>query len=145
MSQRYLVPTNLFYHWQDPWPPEFPTPNTGDVYFNVSSRSLRVFYEGSWNDAGGSGSGGAGAGGNEVVVQDAEPLDTSLELWVDTDAEGFSLDHGDLTGLGDDDHPQYLTPARADAQYVRASELVVSSSPPSGTPAGGIGTVWIQW
>jgi hypothetical protein len=28
-------------------------------------------------------------------------------------------DHGDLTGRGDDDHPQYLTQARGDARYLR--------------------------
>lgn len=52
MSQRYLIPTNLFYHWQDPLPPDFPEPNTGDIYFNVSSQMIRVFYEGAWHDSG---------------------------------------------------------------------------------------------
>lgn len=51
MSQRYLIPTNLFYHWQDPWPPAFPEPNTGDIYLNVSSQIIRIFYEGEWHDA----------------------------------------------------------------------------------------------
>lgn len=134
MSQRYLVPTNLFYHWLDPWPPEFPEPSTGDVYFNVSSRMLRVFYEGSWHDAGGGG-GGTGGGSNEVAIQGGEPSDATLELWVDTDAEGFSMDHGDLSGLSDDDHPQ----------YVKNSKLIISDDPASGSPAGGIGTVWIEY
>ena len=29
------------------------------------------------------------------------------------------LDHGALTGLGDDDHPHYLTQGRGDARYIR--------------------------
>ena len=28
-----------------------------------------------------------------------------------------ALDHGNLTGLGDDDHPQYYNEARADLRY----------------------------
>lgn len=32
---------------------------------------------------------------------------------------GGLLDHGSLAGLGDDDHPHYLTSARADALYLR--------------------------
>lgn len=51
MSQRFLIPTNLFYHWRDPWPPDFPEPSTGDIYFNVSSQTIRVFYEADWHDA----------------------------------------------------------------------------------------------
>lgn len=31
--------------------------------------------------------------------------------------DALSPAHGDLTGLGDDDHPQYLTEARGDARY----------------------------
>lgn len=31
-------------------------------------------------------------------------------------------DHGSLTGLGDDDHPHYLTEARGDARYLRATK-----------------------
>ena len=30
---------------------------------------------------------------------------------------GGVTDHGALTGLGDDDHPQYLTGARGDSRY----------------------------
>lgn len=33
------------------------------------------------------------------------------------DDVGGSADHGALTGLADDDHPQYLTEARGDARY----------------------------
>lgn len=133
MSQRYLIPTNLFYHWRDPWPPEFPQPNTGDIYFNVSSQTLRVFYENEWHDAGG---GGGGTGGSdEVAIQDAEPTLNTLELWVDTGTEGFLASHNDLTDLNADAHPQYL----------KAQKLIVSTFPASGPPAGGVDTVWIEF
>lgn len=103
MSQRFLIPTNLFYHWQDPLPENgFPEPNTGDIYFNVSSQVIRVFYEGGWHDA------GSGSGSSH-------------------------------------EHPEYLTTEQADEQYVRASSIVVSPSPPSGVPIGGHGTVWFQY
>lgn len=36
--------------------------------------------------------------------------------------EDVITDHGDLTGLADDDHPQYLTEGRADLLYVPLSE-----------------------
>lgn len=32
-------------------------------------------------------------------------------------------DHGSLSGLGDDDHPQYLTTARGDARYAAGADL----------------------
>jgi hypothetical protein len=124
MSQRFLIPTNLFYHWQDPTPNPaliddpfegFPTPNTGDIYFNVSSRMLRVFYEGNWHDAGGSGGAGGGNEG-EVVVQATEPSTSGLDLWVDTDDTGT-----------------YPT------------NFIVSTASPSGIPEGGINTVWLQY
>lgn len=134
MSQRYLIPTNLFYHWRDPWPPEFPTPNTGDVYFNVSSQTLRIFYEGDWHDAGGAG-GTGGGGGDEVAIQDAEPISNTLDLWVDTDAAGFLASHNDLIDLDVDTHPQ----------YVKNSKLIISDNPASGPPAGGTDTVWIEF
>ena len=37
-------------------------------------------------------------------------------------------DHGALTGLGDDDHPQYLTPVRGDARYIPATRQVIAGS-----------------
>jgi len=33
-------------------------------------------------------------------------------------------DHGALTGLSDDDHPQYLTPVRGDARYIPATRNI---------------------
>ena len=134
MSQRYLIPTNLFYHWADPWPPDFPSPNTGDVYFNISSKNLRVFFEGGWHDAGG----GSGGGGDEVAVQNDEPFETTLNLWVDVDDSTTALGHADLSGLSANDHPQ----------YIHEDEFLLRTSPPTGLPPGGagaVGTVWIQY
>lgn len=53
MSRRYLIPTNLFYRENDPLPPDFPNPNTGDVYYNTVSKRLRVYDDevGAWVDA----------------------------------------------------------------------------------------------
>ena len=36
---------------------------------------------------------------------------------------GGVTDHGALSGLGDDDHPQYLNTARGDARYANQSEI----------------------
>jgi hypothetical protein len=51
-------------------------------------------------------------------VQDKNRLAT---LWRQRGASGGggggTSDHGALTGLSDDDHPQYLTQARGDARY----------------------------
>jgi hypothetical protein len=45
------------------------------------------------------------------------------------------VDHGNLTGLGDDDHPQYLTEARGDALYaaVDTSPTITLSGDASGS------------
>jgi hypothetical protein len=51
--------------------------------------------------------------------------------------EGVS-DHGSLTGLLDDDHPQYLTADRGDARYIRG---VVSNTAPVNPP---VGFIWIR-
>lgn len=40
----------------------------------------------------------------------------ATKKYVDDNAGGVS-DHGDLTGLGDDDHPQYFDETRGDARY----------------------------
>jgi len=37
-------------------------------------------------------------------------------------------DHGALTGLGDDDHPQYLTPVRGDARYITSARQVIAGN-----------------
>jgi uncharacterized protein YbcV (DUF1398 family) len=53
-------------------------------------------------------------------VQDAIE---ELQSDIDNLASGAITDHGALTGLGDDDHTQYLTAARGDARYYTETEL----------------------
>lgn len=53
-----------------------------------------------------------------VVGAAAFPLDASFADRIDAlDVAVGVTDHGDLTGLDDDDHPQYLTEDRGDARY----------------------------
>ena len=52
---------------------------------------------------------------------------------------GGVTDHGALTGLGDDDHPHYLTAERGDARYVLPGALAPVAT--AGTYASLIGTV----
>lgn len=47
-------------------------------------------------------------------------LSTLDEITLHIPADQFP-EHGELAGLGDDDHPQYLTAARGDARYVDAA------------------------
>lgn len=51
--------------------------------------------------------------------------DTELidKKYVDDLASSFTLDHGELPGLLDDDHPQYLTEARGDALYYTQEQV----------------------
>lgn len=44
-----------------------------------------------------------------------------------TGSDGPS-DHGALTGLSDDDHPQYLTTGRGDARYVQGNDSRLSDA-----------------
>lgn len=37
-------------------------------------------------------------------------------------------EHGGLTGLGDDDHPQYLTAARGDDRYATPSQVAATTA-----------------
>lgn len=41
---------------------------------------------------------------------------------------GGVTDHGALTGLGDDDHPHYLTAARGNALYLSPAEVVAGAN-----------------
>jgi hypothetical protein len=41
---------------------------------------------------------------------------------------GGVTDHGALTGLSDDDHPQYLTPVRGDARYIPSTRLLTAGA-----------------
>jgi hypothetical protein len=53
-----------------------------------------------------------------VLLKDTFPQGTpdEVERTLEFDVGGVT-DHGALTGLGDDDHPQYLNNARGDARY----------------------------
>jgi hypothetical protein len=66
---------------------------------------------------GGSFLAGPGESGRRALL-DVERRLGSLQATIDS----LSPAHGDLTGLGDDDHPQYLTTARGDARYYTESE-----------------------
>lgn len=46
---------------------------------------------------------------------------------------GGVTDHGLLTGLGDDDHPHYLTTARGDARYVPLTRQIIATNGLAGT------------
>ena len=45
------------------------------------------------------------------------------------------LDHGALTGLGDDDHPIYLTTGRGDARYVQGNDARLTAAATAVQPA----------
>lgn len=69
------------------------------------------------------GTSGGGGGENEVEISDVEPEDLGIELWVDPDGVPPNMSHGMLLGLQNDDHPQYLTQARADVLYLSPGEV----------------------
>lgn len=61
---------------------------------------------------------------------------------------GGVTDHGALTGLSDDDHPQYLKVADLETSSIlnstkwNGANKTVSTSPPSG---GANGDIWFQY
>lgn len=65
----------------------------GDIYINTSTNE---YYQ----------------KGSSVSGEWGSPIGT-----LGSGGSGGVTDHGALTGLGDDDHPQYLTNARGDARY----------------------------
>lgn len=63
-----------------------------------------------------------------VRFDEAQTLTTEQKAQARTNigvASGVS-DHGDLTGLADDDHPQYLNQTRGDARYPLASAMTTA-------------------
>ena len=50
------------------------------------------------------------------------------------------LDHGGLTGLGDDDHPHYLNQTRGDARYTQPSAVAPAALTPDIAAAVGVAT-----
>jgi hypothetical protein len=97
-------------------------------------------YDYAWTDQSGTG-GGAGPHGHvegdiTSLVTDLAALDGRLDTL--EAAPPPVLDHGDLTGLADDDHPQYFDETRGDARW--AALVHTHSYDPSGTAAAAIST-----
>jgi len=63
-----------------------------------------------------------GTTGQVLTKQSATDGDAD---WQDPTSGGVT-DHGALTGLGDDDHPQYHTDARGDARYFTQAQVTTS-------------------
>src|SRR3989304_2573403 len=59
---------------------------------------------------------------NELLLRESNGhlyrWDIATSAWVDLTGAGGVTDHGALTGLGDDDHPQYMT----DAEHVAVGD-----------------------
>lgn len=63
---------------------------------------------------------------NEITLINIAPIGRDVLRVMyeyDTVASGGVSDHGDLDGLLDDDHPQYLSESRGDARYYTHSEV----------------------
>lgn len=75
-----------------------------------------------------------------LVVRLTDLLRQILRAINDLYAKGSGVkDHGELVGLGDDDHPQYLTAVRADARYASIEDVGGAFAPdpsPPPTPSG---------
>jgi len=64
---------------------------------------------------------------------------TSVEEYLTTHPPTEVTDHGGLTGLADDDHPQYLTAARGDLRYPLLTDpRLTDSRTPTGAAGGGL-------
>lgn len=61
------------------------------------------------------------------VVEDIRKVVTAAGAGGGGGSTGVT-DHGALTGLSDDDHPQYLTPVRGDARYITALRQVIAGT-----------------
>lgn len=69
--------------------------------------------------------------GTSAGASDAgKPIKTGADGKIDASLMGDAgvSDHGDLTGLADDDHTQYHTDARGDVRYYTKSEYLTSSA-----------------
>jgi len=53
-------------------------------------------------------------------INDTQIID---KKYVDDEISGLTTDHGELIGLGDDDHPQYHNDTRGDARYYTQTQL----------------------
>ena len=66
--------------------------------------------------------------GAPLTRDQAAILTARIKALEATPPGGGVTDHGALTGLGDDDHPQYLTTGRGDARYVQGSDSRLSDA-----------------
>jgi hypothetical protein len=77
-----------------------------------------------------------------VLDQNLEPISLRVDEFgrlkvVGTGGGGGGVsDHGDLTGLADDDHPQYLNNVRGDARYAGIAHTHLASEISNSTAAG---------
>lgn len=117
MSQRYLAPTNMFYRENDPTPENgFPEPNTGDHYFNVVSKTIRIYYDDAWHD-------GSASDLAEFIRRDGSVSMTGPFILSST------------TATQDNE--------AVPKKYVD-DRMIVSTSPPSG-PGDFEGQVWVTY
>ena len=61
------------------------------------------------------------------VVEDIRKVVTAAGTVGGSASTGVT-DHGALTGLSDDDHPQYLTPVRGDARYIPSTRTLTAGA-----------------
>ena len=62
--------------------------------------------------------------GTNVTIDNTDPVNPIINV---TGGPGGTSDHGALTGLGDDDHPQYHDDTRGDARYSQLAHTHVIS------------------
>ena len=154
MSQRYLAPTNLFYSKSDPNPDfGFPVPSTGDVYYNTVSQTIRIFYEDAWHDATGGVGGGPPPSSSEFVLKTGDTMTGPLSFTNAGEGVMLGATAPDILAVRKPDNSANAGIQCADPEYADwaatkgyvDNKMIVSTSPPSGVPDGGVGTVWIQY
>jgi hypothetical protein len=76
MAKRFLTPLNLAPLSSDP-----ASGSEGDAYFNTSTNKVRVYYDGAWNDLGGS------SLIDEIYYSSNPPASPELgDIWIDSDS-----------------------------------------------------------
>lgn len=70
----------------------------------------------------------AANGTNPTNILEISTLNDGADEDLQIKFDQSKVDHGSITGLGDDDHTQYHTDARGDARYYQKSEFVTTAS-----------------